>query len=136
MAVIVFTDPYDHETDVMQIYGNAMLALEDVPNWRDKIMFKDTVDPVALHEMARAGDVVFIDYGGIGGEMGGGSLFDHTERWVKKCIEERESTLFVFVLTMGPEYYSNDLFGLHNVRKIDRAAPPKEWRKFFMEAMI
>jgi len=120
--VIVFSDSVDHDRDCIELFQRTRNVLGD------DFDFEETTVPSRLEELIGSGDVVFVDYGGFGSGLGQ-SLFEETDRQIRKIIEDRPNTNFVFVLTVGKDSYGDDVFELPNVSSIDRCADEDEWER-------
>jgi len=72
-----------------------------------------------------------IDYGALN-YIGQSGMVDHLDRYMIEKIEENPSVVFIFLLTMGKENYSDDIFNFINVKTIERYCDIKEWEKLFI----
>jgi hypothetical protein len=95
---------------------------EDVAFMADHLRhtFEATHHPDQIARIAPGTDYFFIDYGGLSG-IGQSGFLDATERLVEHAIEDNPSTLFIFILTMGKEFYADSIFENTNVECWDRA---------------
>jgi hypothetical protein len=122
--VVVFSDIIDHEDDVKSIVIAAQF--NDV-----KIDLKETTIVQDLETLATPNSTVFVDYGAL--SFGASGLVDHIERYIEELIINRPSVTFVYVLTMGREYYKDSIFEHLNVVTIDRSASLADYKPYLEE---
>jgi hypothetical protein len=120
--IIVFSDYIDHEEDVASI---KMAAGYNHVN----IDLYDTTEVYELGNLITPNSTVFIDYGALS-FSGQSGMFNHIERYLKNLIENNPSVTFVYVLTMGKEFYLDEIFEYSNVYTIDREDSLKAYKQY------
>lgn len=126
IKLVSFFDFVDYDSDVADIQMNVLNYNGDHD---DKIQYVPCKSEDEFVSNLRSGCIALVDYGAIGcsGQSG---LFEHYNKWMLKVIEEHPSIQFVYILTMGKEFYNHDeLFEFPNVSTIDRVYSLKEFNK-------
>jgi len=68
-----------------------------------------------------------VDYGALN-FIGQSGMVDHLDRFMIHTIEENPSVQFIFILTMGAEYYADEIFEFPNVKTLDRCCDLDDWK--------
>jgi hypothetical protein len=127
--IVYFSDPLDHGEDMNQFAAIIKMCADDKTREVNMPLVIDTVNPSELNMLLTSADVCFVDYGGMSIAMGDGFSME-CERWVRDAIKNHRNCKFVFILTMGRQFYSDDLFDEPNVETIERLTSYKTYDKY------
>jgi hypothetical protein len=108
VKIAAFFDWIDYDEDIEELKSSVSREVD----------VKTTFEIEELSSIMIGAEFVFIDYGAIASS--GGSEVIGIERILEHLIDDNPSTQFVFVLTMGREYYKDSLFDYPNVQIVDR----------------
>lgn len=92
----------------------------------EKVYFRCTSNEGEFASMLTSNSIGIIDYGALN-FSGQSGLKDHYDRFMEKIISEHSSINFIFHLTMGKEYYADELFDHSNVITFDRNSGHNGW---------
>jgi hypothetical protein len=119
--VVCFFDHVGYESDMEDMKTIIAYCREEL---KEDISLYVESAPHSFAEYLSPGCLAIIDYGAL--SISGVSISAY-DRYMLKIIENNPSITFVFRLTMGKEYYADELFEFPNVSTIDVAADLNEW---------
>lgn len=120
MKISIFFDYVDFKEDSEFFERSVNIVREKFPE--EKIVTVYSSAPNQFEENLLGADIAFLDFGGL--DLAGSTgMFDSTKRYIVRLLEEKPSIQFVFILTMGKEWYSTEedtFWDLPNVDTVGR----------------
>ena len=125
--ITAFFDYIDFESDVESMGVKFAYAFGETDPY-SRVDFYPCKTEKEFEEKIRPGCLALVDYGAIS-MSGNSSLAETYDKFILDKIKEYPSVIFVFILTMGREYYTDEIFEQKNVMTVDRCCSLEEWKK-------
>jgi hypothetical protein len=129
---LLFFDFLDHDKDVEEFINGPIgisCKAENLDiNFIDVSSLKDNPEQ-QLEDNISPNCIVIVDYGAL--NFGSSGMKDHYDRFIENLIKEHQSVSFIFRLTMGKQWYKDEIFDYPNVYTIDTVSTIEEWLDLF-----
>jgi hypothetical protein len=130
LKVIAFFDYMGYEEDKEDLKSIVYNFELEYPEKKISLYVTDNESDFASH--LSSGCLAIIDYGALN-FSGQSGLKDSYDRFMLNIIENNPTITFCFKLTMGNEWYQDDLFQYENVTIIDTSVDIEEWNELFLK---
>jgi hypothetical protein len=133
MKIVAFFDYIGYKEDIEDIKLIIKNFEAEYPDKEINLYTTDNESDFISHLSSNC--LAIIDYGALN-FIGQTGLKDHYDRIILNLIENNSSITFCFKLTMGKEWYKDDLFNYNNVTTIDTTSDLTKWNKLILKYYI
>jgi hypothetical protein len=132
MKIVAFFDylGFDEDKKDMELIVENFRA--EYPDKPISLYVTDNVEDFNNHLFSNC--LAIIDYGAL--NFGQSGLKDSYDNFILNVIDNNPSVTFYFKLTMGKEWYKDDLFDYVNVETIDTTSSLEDWNDIILTNYI